>query len=617
MSLEARQPGRSRLMWAVLMLATSLSLIMGGLLIFELNQREALLARQQERVDSIAAPAFLLDRTYLRFVNALSEWGLQSPHPPLQAPKLQLDILYSKVAVLRDAPRAHLLLTQSEPAQTLAQLDALMAEADALFQTPPITDETLQALLQRLKDFIPAVQNLGNRADSLSSHLMETQSLALLRQNTQIIGLTIAQLLLLMAAVAGLAWRHCNQQREQQALQALNHQLREAKVQAERANRGKSVFLANMSHELRTPFNGIMGWLDIMGQSPLNAEQREWVATIRRSADHLLQLLNDILDMSALDAGKITLRPQPTDVVGVLGDVHQLMQPLAQAKGLDLTLQIDVPPQLCLSVDPTRLRQILINLSNNAIKFTTEGSVRLRAHVSTASDEGPQRLLIDVSDTGMGIAEHDIAHLFQRFHQVHDDLNRRYGGAGLGLQISQLLAELMGGDLLVQSSLGHGSTFTLRLPMTLASSPASAHQTTAGTAPAPSGLRVLLAEDNVVNQQFMRAVLARLNCEVTLCEDGAKALAAARDGDFDLVLMDIHMPEMDGLAATRGIRQLPGARGKVPIWAVTADVFEETRREALAAGVNTILTKPLRLATLREALSKWPQCPAPEVKPPA
>lgn len=617
MNLAQPRSGHGRLTWAVLMLATSLSLIMGGLLIFELNQREALLARQQERVDSIAAPAFLLDRTYLRFVNTLSEWALQSPRPPLHAPMLQLDILYSKVAVLRDAPRAHLLLTQTEPAQTLAQLDELMREADALFQAPLSTDEALQALLQRLKDFGPAVQNLGNRADSLSSHLMETQSLALLRQNTQIIALTIAQLLLLLTAMAGLAWRHRNQQREQRALQALNRQLREAKVQAERANRGKSVFLANMSHELRTPFNGIMGWLDIMGQSPLNAEQREWVATIRRSADHLLQLLNDILDMSALDAGKITLRPQATEVVALLHDVKDLMQPLAQAKGLSLTLQADLPTPMCLYLDPTRLRQILINLSNNAIKFTAEGSVRLRAHVSASSDEGPRRLLIDVSDTGVGIAEQDIAHLFQRFHQVHDDLNRRYGGAGLGLQISQLLAELMGGDLQVQSSLDHGSTFTLRLPMTSGTAATRPVCAAERANAAPMGLRVLLAEDNVVNQQFMRAVLTRLDCEVTLCEDGAKALAAASANDYDLVLMDIHMPEMDGLAATRGIRQLPGPRGQVPIWAVTADVFETTRRQALDAGVDAILTKPLRLATLRDALSKWPQCPAPEVKPPA
>lgn len=608
MSDAPARSGPRRLTLALIISAAILATLMGGLIAFELNQRQALVERQQQRVDSITAPAFLLDREYLRFVSALREWTLQPPTPAAtESLRLRLDILFSKVAVLRNSHGSQVLLDEPSAAKALAALEASLAEADLVINAPRPEPTAVRALLSRFDGLSVQSQDMGNRADLIASRLLESQTEALLRQNTQIIALSVLQLAVFGAALGGLLWRQRRQHREQQNLREINHDLQAANVEAERSNRGKTVFLANMSHELRTPFNGIMGWLDVLDQSPLQAEQRQWVATIRSSADHLLQLLNDILDMSALEAGKIAMRFAAVDVVTLLREVEALMHPAAKAKGLNLQLSMDLPKQLWITADATRLRQVVINLTNNAIKFTQQGGVRIHARQSPESlgNNGMPTLLVDVCDTGVGISEADLQHLFQRFHQVQEELNRRYAGAGLGLQISLSLARLMGGDIQVASQQGQGSTFTLRLPIQAAQAPA-VPAAVVEPAKMPQ-LRVLVAEDNIVNQQFMRAVLGRLNCEVVTCENGLQALEAQQNGDFDLILMDVHMPEMDGLDATRQIRALPAPKNATPIYALTADVFEETRDNALAAGVDRVLTKPLKLAALRETLGELPR----------
>lgn len=610
MSQPATPRRVGRLTLALMLAAATLALLMSGLLVFELSQRQALIERQRMRVDSITAPAFLLDREVLRFSAALRAWRLQDPAPPLDELRLRLDILFSKIAVLRDSRGSKALLDETQAASTLDALETILPEADGLIFAPKPDVAAVRNLSARFEQLQVNSQALGNQADLISSKLLESQTQALLRQNTQIIGLTIAQLSLLLVAILGLLWRHRNQQREQQALRELNQALVIAQGDAERANRGKSVFLANMSHELRTPFNGIMGWLEILEQSPLQADQRAWVRTIRNSAKHLLQLLNDILDTSALESGKIKIRKEPTNVVALLREVEALMQPLAHNKQLQLQLACDLPETLWLSVDPTRLRQILINLANNAIKFTEQGLVRIRATRRAAPGPASEDWLeIAVCDTGTGIDEHELKALFQRFHQIQNHLSRSHGGAGLGLQISLSLARLMGGDIQVQSMAGQGSTFTLQVPLEPVDAPQSPIAAP-DSARAPGQLDVLVAEDNVVNQQFICAVLARMGCQVTLCENGADALHAARGHVFDLVLMDIHMPVMDGLQATRGIRALPAPMNAVPIFAITADVFEDTREKAIHAGVNRLLTKPLALQALREALADLTARPA-------
>lgn len=605
MTPPVTRPRVGRLTLALMLAAVVLALLMGGLLVFELNQRQALIERQRQRVDSITAPAFLLDREVLRFGAALHAWTQETPHPALDAVQLRLDILLSKISVLRDSHGSAALLDEPAAAEALRELVAATQQADQLLLAPQADVEALHALAARFDQLSVSSQTLGNQADLISSKLLESQTNALLRQNTQIVWLTVAQLSLLLVAIVGLLWRHRNQQREQQALRELNQALRSAQIEAERANRGKSVFLANMSHELRTPFNGIMGWLDILDQSPMQADQREWVATIRRSANHLLHLLNDILDMSALEAGKIKVRPTPTNINALLREVETLMQPLAKTKQLALELSIELPSPTWIALDPTRLRQILINLTNNAIKFTEHGQVRIHAYTQRPATDSsdPALLMVEVCDTGMGIGEHELQQLFQRFHQLDDDLSRRHGGTGLGLQISLALARLMGGDIQVQSMAGRGSTFTLRLPAHAVPAPSTSTPDTQEQH-ATDRLRVLVAEDNVVNQQFIKAVLSRLQCDVMVCDNGAQALHAAQCHPFDVVLMDIHMPEMDGLAATAAIRALPPPMRDVPIYALTADVFEDTREKALRVGINRMLTKPVQLKTLRDALAE-------------
>ena len=602
----------------LMVVASVLALLMAGLLVFEWNQRQALHERQQQRLDSITAPAFLLDRELLRLDTALYELSSNPGETELADVRLRLDRLADQIKLLRGAHGAARLLQDPAATSTLNELQAMWVQANQWIQREPLDRQALQHLRQRVRAMGEDTQALGMRADGLVSGLLEQQTEALLQQSTQVMVLIGLQMLLVIAALAGLLWRHRNHRRERQALRALNRDLRMANAQAERSNRGKSVFLANMSHELRTPFNGIMGWLDVLDQSPLQSDQREWVATIRRSADHLLQLLNDILDMSALEAGKMVMRSTPTDLPTMLRDVDALMQPAARAKDLELRLEMDLPDTLWVQVDPTRLRQVIINLTNNAIKFTQQGTVRIHAYRQTVTHNGHETpmLTVDVCDTGVGISEPDLRHLFQRFHQVQDDLNRRYNGAGLGLQISLSLARMMGGDITVTSTVGQGSTFRFSMPEQRAEPPAPVDPRKVDTGNLPA-LKVLVAEDNVINQQYMRAVLTRLNCKVTVCSDGKQALDAARRECFDLALMDIHMPEMDGLEATQHIRQLPDGHGSMPIYALTADVFEETRDSAIVMGVDKVLTKPLRLSALREALSDIPVRQLPANAPPA
>jgi signal transduction histidine kinase/ActR/RegA family two-component response regulator len=365
--------------------------------------------------------------------------------------------------------------------------------------------------------------------------------------------------------------------------------------EAEQANHAKTAFLGMMSHEIRTPLGAVVGTADLLIESPLNPEQADYVQTIRASADALLAIVDDILDLSKLDAGRVEVEAEPFAVRKVLGDVAQILRPHAGERRIGFSVEVaDGVPEVVRG-DASRLRQVLLNLGSNAVKFTDVGEVRL-----SLSAEPEDNLLFAVSDTGIGIDDHAKARLFQDFSQADSSIARRYGGTGLGLAISRRLVELMGGCITVESCPGQGSTFFVRLPLPVATLRASVE---AASAPLPS-LDLLLAEDNPVNAKLLDAILKRAGHRVTMVANGQEAVEAATAQHFDVILMDMQMPIMDGLAATQAIRALPGPIGTTPILGVTANAFIEDQLRCLEAGMNGYVTKPVTPAGLFAAIGK-------------
>ncbi len=420
--------------------------------------------------------------------------------------------------------------------------------------------------------------------------------------------LTLAQLLLWGSAVwALLAYQR--QQAQAYAAQTRNYEEQlKATHQAESTNRGKSQFLANMSYELRTPFNAMLGMLSLLDKTQLDAQQQDLIETTKNSAEHLLRLLNDILEVSALEAGKLNIHSEPVDMAALLQDVYQLMRCMADQKNLAFHLDGDVHAPQWVATAPTRVRQILYKLLSNAIQYTESGSIHIDARVKLLDKH--MHWTIDVKDTGVGMSAEMLSGLFQRHPSSDMGLNR----SGLGLEISRALARLMGGDLTVTSRLGHGSCFCFEVAMLKAAPPdvqASplvpvliADEPDRSELQPQEPLQVLVAEDHPINRKVVGMLLKTMGHQVTFAEDGLKALDLARTQDFDVVLMDIHMPEMDGLTSTRHIRELPTPRSQVPIVALTADVMNDAEQRAMDAGMNAFLSKPLQKAQLEAVLPR-------------
>jgi signal transduction histidine kinase len=386
-----------------------------------------------------------------------------------------------------------------------------------------------------------------------------------------------------------------------------SRQLDDARRKAEEATAAKSGFLATMSHEIRTPMNGVLGMMALLDQTRLEAGQREYLDTARRSGEALLAIIDDILDLSKLEAGRMGVDAVPFAPRRAVDDVAALLRPLASDKGVDLTALVadDVPESL--TGDGRRVRQILLNLVGNALKFTQQGFVRIEATID-ADESGARWLRLAVRDSGIGIDGEALSRLFTEFTQADTSTTRRFGGTGLGLAISRRLATLMGGSVLAASAPGVGSTFTLVLPAVAAAEPESAD----GPAAAPTPLKiaarrpvVLLVEDNPVNQLVATRMLQLEGCEVDLAANGAEAVDRAQMRLYDLILMDCHMPVMDGFEATRKLheRLIPAARP--PILALTASVLDEDRQLCRQAGMDAALAKPLQRAALAEALAFW------------
>ena len=376
-----------------------------------------------------------------------------------------------------------------------------------------------------------------------------------------------------------------------------------AREVARRANAAKSNFLATMSHEIRTPMNGVLGMAELLKRDETNPAQAERLTVLIDSGEYLLSILNDILDISKIDAGKMALITAPEDFRATLGAVVGFWRPRADAKGVTLSLKVDdeVPDRLM--IDALRLRQVVFNLVGNALKFTETGSVEILAR-ATPMDDGAVNLRISVRDTGPGIAEANIPVLFDRFSQIEDAEARRFGGTGLGLAIVKQLTELMGGQVWVESTLGRGSTFHIEAPVNVAQvEEAQAREPIATTAILPP-LSILVVDDNPVNLMIVEQMLAIFGHRISRANSGAEALAALAAEPFDLLISDIQMPEMGGVELLQRLRAGPGSNCDIPAIALTADVTSGDRNHYLALGFNDHSPKPIQIADLLAAMAR-------------
>jgi signal transduction histidine kinase/CheY-like chemotaxis protein len=400
-----------------------------------------------------------------------------------------------------------------------------------------------------------------------------------------------------------------------EALHRARAEAQERGVAAEAANEAKSAFLATMSHEIRTPLNGVLGMAQAMAADRLSSVQHDRLEVIRQSGEALLAILNDVLDLSKIEAGRFELESVEFDLGDLMKGAHSAFTALANKKGLSFDLTIEETAKGVYLGDPTRVRQILYNLISNALKFTEHGEVRV-----TAAKQG-EALALRVSDTGVGIAPDRLGALFEKFTQADASTTRRYGGTGLGLSICRELAHLMGGEIGTASTLGEGSTFSVKLPLEKVGE-ALAPQFALPPAPSPSHeaslprIRVLAAEDNSVNQLVLKTLLHQIGVEPHVVDNGEQALEAWKDQPWDVILMDMQMPIMDGLTATRAIREAEAATGRVrtPIVALTANAMSHQIQQCRAAGMDGHVAKPIEAARLFAALEAAlePQAPAAE-----
>jgi signal transduction histidine kinase/CheY-like chemotaxis protein len=381
-----------------------------------------------------------------------------------------------------------------------------------------------------------------------------------------------------------------------------NNSLNDALVAA---SKSKSDFLATISHEIRTPLNAVTSAAHLLKTTPLSEAQAEYVSILLGGSDVLLGLINDVLDMSKIEAGKMQLEISDIDLQDHCAKLIKIWSPRAVERGLRLTLEVDPDLPPFIRTDGLRLTQILFNLVSNAVKFTAEGGVIIQVSAVAGSAPDAPRLSFAVRDTGPGMAPEVVKRLFRSFEQADASAARKFGGTGLGLAISRRLAEMMGGDLTVESELGRGSTFRLELPLTPSASQSEADVLPdQDDAPAPAARAILIAEDHPVNRRLISLILDPMGWELTLVEDGTEAVSVAASAPFDVIIMDMQMPVMSGLEATQAIRNGNGPNAKTPIIALTANAFDDDRVAWLNAGAADFLTKPIDPARLIDSILK-------------
>jgi two-component system, sensor histidine kinase len=588
--------------WGLALIGGALALVLGAVVLVQGRQ----LALSQQALRSGDGYSVLsLYQLEIEYLRLCDQWKqtLDDDGHGLDALKLRYEVWVSRIELARAPALQVLMADDPDYLATVQRLEAFVAETDRLLgdEATPLDPNALRAGLEALSALGAPVHAMSLVASHRLAERVDAGNRALQQQSRLGVALSVF-LFALCAVFAGLAMRQMRQlQQRRLALEDLTRRLRDARREAEAASAAKSVFLANMSHEIRTPFQGLLGMLSLLRETGLTPRQTEHLRVATESADHLLAILNDILDMSQLEAGQLTLNPTPLDLRELLRQTDALMRPQATAKSLALYLDTDPALPEWIVADATRLKQVLFNLLSNAIKFCERGNVALDVKL----DPGPpERLLFIVSDTGIGMDAKVQARLFRRFAPGDPTLQRRHGGAGLGLEISRNLARIMGGDITVSSVAGEGSHFRFEVPL-------QRHTATAPATSVPRSetalrpLDVLVAEDHPVNRQYLASLLETMHHRAHFVPDGRQAVQAVQQRRYDLVLMDLHMPELDGIGATLAIRALPDrAAATVPIVALTADAFQETRERCLIAGMNEFLTKPVSPQDLGSALRR-------------
>jgi len=576
--------------------------------------------------DNLVWSFFQVESEFLQLRDQLREVQLD-PVDPVRAAvtdrvRQRFELFASRLPLVAPERVAHLVNFGPEHLVTMAALDAFVRKHEVVLGEAadrPLTRQAALAALADLANLFTPIHDLTLRANQRIAENVGDRNDAVRDQVRLSMGLTVFQSVLTLAFALLTVRQFRSLVRRRRELQLVANNLQEARAEAEAASQAKSAFLANMSHELRTPFNGMLGMLALLDSDRLDAEQADYLRTARESATHLLDLLNDILDISKLESGRLDIVPHALDFNRLLRDVQALMALSAEAKGLALRVHVapELPPWVM--ADGKRLKQILFNLMSNAVKFTDDGEVSLTvttrpAPADALGAEPMHELRFVVRDTGIGMSDAMRARLFQRFSQGDDSTSRRFGGTGLGLEISRSLARMMGGDITVDSKPGSGSVFTLSLdlpgarpdqldPLTTPGELLGDHDGTA--ADEGEGLDLLVADDHPVNRKFLAILLRRMGHQVRLASNGAEAVALVAEQVPDLIFMDVHMPVQDGLQATRTLRAGPAPMSRVQIVALTADAFADTRQRVLDAGMNNFLSKPVQpddIETLLTAL---------------
>lgn len=599
-------PMQLRRIW--LLLATVVSLgIVGSLMVQAWNAQREAQRRQAAFTESFAPSVYQLEREYLRFSHVMDMAAHSSRLPERDALGFALDLLESRLDVVDNSLAGADFRITREYLSARALLGGAVQRSQVLLQRPVITSTDLLPMALELRALAPAMNALTMRASLVVSMEQEEAYGHRVSDATALLQMLACLALLLGASAVAIFVRQGRVETERLRLHKLNEATHLANAKAEAANAGKSQFLANMSHELRTPLNGMLGMLSLLEATPINAQQDDYIQTANRSAKHLLSLLNDILDASALEAGKMKLMPESVHLPSLVGDVHALMKPAALEKRLVLTVRQDKDLPRWVHADGTRVKQILLNLVSNAIKFSEHGTVLVEVLVPSGPPAQPGEavsLRFRVTDEGPGMSAEVLAKLFRRFEQGDASSARRFGGSGLGLEISRNLARRMEGDIEATSVEGQGSVFTatLRLPVSNAPAEPALDAAVARREPGTPGLHVLVAEDNAINRKYMAALLGNMGHTVRFAEHGGMAVEEVQKELPDVVLMDLHMPDVDGLQATEAIRQLPAPYCELPIIALTADVFEESKDRVRAAGMDDFLPKPVNVHELEKML---------------